>query len=180
MTFTCFKDKKLYSKKEWILPDFVTNILYYFIPLFIIIYAYCLFKSILTIKKNKIYIIPILLLLSCYFVDLLSACYHCLYIDGSYNYLHNIRYEIEDGFLIVNTNMGYASCHHIFPSNWKDIKDTTLFSTMFILVFLPLHRPKRKMRQTFYKKIKNYQFLFFGDVKAPLKGVILFDDYNLL
>ena len=45
---------------------------------------------------------------------------------------------------------------------------------------IKLHRPKRKMRQTFYKKIKNYQFLFFGDIKAPLKGVILFDNYNLL
>ena len=43
-----------------------------------------------------------------------------------------------------------------------------------------LHRPKRKMRQTFYKKIKNLSLSLFGDVKAPLKGVILFDDYNLL
>jgi len=43
-----------------------------------------------------------------------------------------------------------------------------------------LHRPKRKMRQTFYKKIKNLSIFLFGDVKAPLKGVILFDDYNLL
>ena len=45
---------------------------------------------------------------------------------------------------------------------------------------LILHRPKRKMRQTFYKKIKNLSISLFGDVKAPLKGVILFDDYNLL
>jgi hypothetical protein len=43
-----------------------------------------------------------------------------------------------------------------------------------------LHRPKIKMRHTFYKKIKNLSIYFFGDVKAPLKGVILFDDYNLL
>jgi len=43
-----------------------------------------------------------------------------------------------------------------------------------------LHRPKRKMRQPFYKKIKNLSVSLFGDVKAPLKGVILFDDYNLL
>ena len=43
-----------------------------------------------------------------------------------------------------------------------------------------LHQPKRKMRQTFYKKIKNLSNFLFGDVKAPLKGVILFDNYNLL
>jgi len=36
------------------------------------------------------------------------------------------------------------------------------------------------MRQTFYKKIKNLSISLFGDVKAPLMGFILFDDYNLL
>lgn len=41
-----------------------------------------------------------------------------------------------------------------------------------------LHRPKRKMRQTFYKKIKNSSVNLFGDVKALLKSIILFDDYN--
>ena len=45
---------------------------------------------------------------------------------------------------------------------------------------IQLHQPKRKMRQTFYKKIKNLSNFLFGDVKAPLKGVILFDNYNLL
>ena len=43
-----------------------------------------------------------------------------------------------------------------------------------------LHRPKRKMRQTFYKKIKNSSVNLFGDVKALLKSIILFDDYNQL
>jgi len=43
-----------------------------------------------------------------------------------------------------------------------------------------LHRPKIKMRQTFYKKNKKISIFIFGDVNADLKGVILFDDYNLL
>ena len=56
-----------------------------------------------------------------------------------------------------------------------------LFLKVYIYIkYMKLHRPKRKMRQTFYKKIKNLSIFLFGDVKAPLKGVILFDDYNLL
>jgi hypothetical protein len=43
-----------------------------------------------------------------------------------------------------------------------------------------LHRPKRKMRQTFYKKIKNRSVNLFGDINALLKSIILFDDYNQL
>jgi len=41
-----------------------------------------------------------------------------------------------------------------------------------------LHRPKRKMRQTFYKKIKNRSVNLFGDINALLKSIILFDDYS--
>ena len=41
-----------------------------------------------------------------------------------------------------------------------------------------LHRPKRKMRQTFYKKIKNRSINLFGDINALLKSIILFDDYS--
>ena len=33
---------------------------------------------------------------------------------------------------------------------------------------------EKKNEKRCNKKIKNYKFLFFGDVKAPLKGVILF------
>ena len=43
-----------------------------------------------------------------------------------------------------------------------------------------LHRPKRKMRQTFYKKIKNRSVNLFGDINELLKSIILFDDYNQL
>ena len=39
-----------------------------------------------------------------------------------------------------------------------------------------LHRPKRKMRQTFYKKIKNCSINLFGDINALLNSIILFDD----
>ena len=43
---------------------------------------------------------------------------------------------------------------------------------------IKLHRPKRKMRQTFYKKIKNRSVNLFGDINALLKSIILFDDYS--
>ena len=50
--------------------------------------------------------------------------------------------------------------------------------------FISLHLPAILFQIYFalslFIKNKNYQFLFFGDVKAPLKGVILFDDYNRL
>jgi hypothetical protein len=62
--------------------------------------------------------------------------------------------------------------------NDERIQDTLL--DLHNYAAMALHRPKRKMRQIFYKKIKKLSNFLFGDVKAPLKGVILFDDYNLL
>ena len=106
-----------------------------------------------------------------------------------------------DEIQIINPNTVCEICEIDAPNNGKtsvmSVWDTTILgaktqSASYDLgegdgpygigrpICIVLHRPKRKMRQTFYKKIKNYQFLFFGDVKAPLKGVILFDDYNLL
>jgi hypothetical protein len=54
-----------------------------------------------------------------------------------------------------------------------------LYKASFFLLML-LHLPKRKMRKTFYKKIKNRSVNLFGDINALLKSIILFDDYNQL
>ena len=82
--------------------------------------------------------------------------------------------------LLVYKNAG---CFHgsksLYTLNLSTIKPTKNSNNQKLLS-QELHRPKRKMRQTFYKKIKNLSIFLFGDVKAPLKGVILFDDYNLL
>jgi hypothetical protein len=53
-----------------------------------------------------------------------------------------------------------------------------LLFIIFIIYLIALHRPKRKMRQTFYKKIKNRSVNLFGDINALLKSIILFDDYS--
>jgi len=81
----------------------------------------------------------ILLQISCIFIaffisDLISALTHCLVIDNSYT---ENSYTIENGILVINTDTGYASCHHIFPSNWKDISDTTIYITMFLFLLIP-------------------------------------------
>ena len=39
-----------------------------------------------------------------------------------------------------------------------------------------LHRPKRKMRQTFYKN-KNFVILLLNSVKAPYRALDIFDNY---
>ena len=82
--------------------------------------------------------------------------------------------QFIEGSFYVWLAYNFTKVLNVTPKRYIDWFITT--PTMLIT----LHRPKRKMRQTFYKKIKNLSISFFGDVKAPLKGVILFDDYNLL
>ena len=134
-TLSCFKDKNLYSKKEWLFSDKIIFTANFFTPIILFVLLFYLCKSIVNIKYNKIITIPIILIISLYIADLLSACIHCFYIDNSYRYN---KFKFEDTHMIINTEYGYASCHHIFPSNWKDIKDSTLLSTTIILSTIPI------------------------------------------
>ena len=86
------------------------------------------------------------------------------------------RWKIEYCNVQINNKVDLSNEDHCGPCGQYALEKKELNNNNDI----QLHRPKRKMRQTFYKKIKNLSIFLFGDVKAPLKGVILFDDYNLL
>ena len=103
---------------------------------------------------------------------------------------NNIRFTVFYNIILLFVIVPFIICDIYFAlydnccmiENLRNFFFGSAFSTILlyiILVILSLHRPKRKMRQTFYKKIKNLSIFLFGDVKAPLKGIILFDDYNL-
>lgn len=133
-TLNSFTSKNLYSKKEWLLPNKIVFFASFITPLIILILFIDLYKNTLLIKNNKWIIITILLITSSYIADFISAYAHCYYIDNSYRYK---KFEIKNNYMIINTDYGYASCHHIFPSNWKDIKDSTIINTTIILLVVP-------------------------------------------
>ncbi len=64
----------------------------------------------------------------------------------------------------MNTSCGYASCHHIFPSNWKDIDDKIILQDIFILLtpfFILNHfNPNEKNAYLNYSIL--YQILISG------------------
>jgi len=133
-TLSSFIDKKLYSKKEWLLPNNILFFISFITPIIILFLFFDLYKNTLLIKYNKLILITILLITSIYIADFISAYAHCYYIDNSYRYK---KFDIKDNYMIINTNYGYASCHHIFPSNWKDIKDSTIINTTIFLLIVP-------------------------------------------
>jgi len=92
--------------------------------------------KILSVKNpfNEFFILLLLIISSFFLVDFLSACLHCFFIDASFT---KQQYEIKDGYMVIDTKYGYSSCHHIFPSNWKDISDKTIFTTMMFYLILP-------------------------------------------
>lgn len=131
-TFTCFSDKKLYAKKEWVLPNNVVFLCSLLLPFILMIYSYCLYSS---FTRTKWIYLPFIFLVALYLADLITGIIHCLYIDGSYNYN---KFDKENNCLIVVTNFGYASCHHLFPSNWKDIPDKTIIINSLVVMLIPL------------------------------------------
>jgi hypothetical protein len=131
--FSSFKDKGLFSKKEWIFSNNFVYISSLFVPIILFILSYDLF---LAINKITNYIILGGLFIAGFYVaDLITAIFHCYYVDSAFTYT---KYPIKDNQIIIDTTYGYSSCHHIFPSNWKDISDLTLFTTVVILYTIPI------------------------------------------
>ena len=135
-TFSSFTDSNLFSKKQWIFPDKFVYYMGFIIPFVLLIVFYDILRSIVSSTKYKFSIIIIILvyLFSHFISDLITAIVHCFYVDNSFS---NKIYEIKDDYLIINTTVGYASCHHVFPSNWKDIPDSTLVISTATIALIP-------------------------------------------
>lgn len=131
--FSTFKEYNLHSKKEWLLSDDFIRFLNPFTYIILLIFL-CFFTE-CVMKIKSYYMIPSIILLSYIIADIVAIAVHCFIIDGSYSPKNR---KFIDDHLIVDTKTGYASCHHIFPSNWHDIPDSTLITTSFFLLLLPM------------------------------------------
>lgn len=139
-TLSCFTDKKLYSKKEFFFPDDVVFASLFIAPFIIaLLFAQIYLVTTTIVKKNTfgpaVVILVVGFIMGFYVADLFTAVYHCVFIDDSYRYNQD---DIRDGHLIVNTTVGYGSAHHIFPSNWKDIRDSTILMTGLLVFVIPI------------------------------------------
>jgi hypothetical protein len=136
-SFSSFKDKGLFSKKEWIFSNNFVSVFTIFVPIILFIVFYDLLSAInkMTNKMTNYIIIGGLFIAGFYVADLITAIFHCYYVDSAFTYT---KYPIKDNHIIVDTTYGYSSCHHIFPSNWKDITDITLLTTVVILYTIPI------------------------------------------
>ena len=149
-TFSSFKDNKLFSKKEWIYSDQFVFLMKFIAPFIFLFLLYDIAKSFNNIKKYKWYILSMILVFSYLISDLITSIIHCYHIDQSYS---EKKYDIKDGYVIIDTTNGYASCHHIFPSNWKDISDSTIFTTAVSFFTIPIF--------LFYYFVKNTPLKLF-------------------
>tara|TARA_B110000114_G_scaffold183612_1_gene225297 strand:+ start:2665 stop:3504 length:840 start_codon:yes stop_codon:yes gene_type:complete len=134
-TFSSFKESNLLSKKEWIYSNRFIYFMQYFTPFIFAVFLYDLAVSIKNIKKNRWFMLLIIIAVTYFISDFITAIIHCYYIDQSYS---EKEYRIENKHIVIDTHNGYASCHHIFPSNWKDVSDTTIFVTAVSFFTLPL------------------------------------------
>jgi len=134
-TFSSFTDINLYSKKEWFFSNNLVFYMGFIVPFIVCIFFYDIFRSYKKIKKNKAITLIIIVGISYLLADFLSCGFHCFYVDSSYS---RNKYKKEDGYIIVDTKYGYGSCHHIFPSNWKDVKDSTILISVVIISTIPI------------------------------------------
>lgn len=144
-----YKNIGLYSKKEFIFDNNISNFLSCLLPL----YLFIIFNTIYKFGKNiKIKYLIIIIFLSFLTSDLNSGIFHCYFSDRSF-FKNEIK--IEGDYLIIDTNSGYSSNHHMFPSNWKDISDLTIISSIMTFTIPPL------ILTTYYVK-SNELGLFIG------------------
>jgi hypothetical protein len=123
-----YKNVGLYSKKELIFDNELCDILIYILPFYLYFLFYTIYKYAKNIKiKNLIFIIFFSFILS----DLVSAMIHCYFSDRSF---YENQLKIEDDYLVIDTNSGYSSNHHMFPSNWKDISDLTIITSTLTII----------------------------------------------
>jgi hypothetical protein len=131
MNLTCFTDLNLFSKKEFIFHDSHVE---KYIPLLLLlngIFLSDMYKR--SLKLNNFQICKNVIS-SFYISDFVTALYHSYIIDKDIFKLNNTYICHEDRKIIVETNFGYGSAHHIFPSNWKDVGDHIAIRDHFIII----------------------------------------------
>lgn len=161
MTLTCFSELKLFSKKQYVFHDNIVN--HAKIPLHILNLISLINMFNIGIKINVINNC-ICLFLSPYIADFISALFHCYYIDRDIFYKSKICIDNQTKKMIINTTNGYGSCHHMIPSNWKDIDDQIIIRDVFILLtpffILNIFNPSNKTAYLIYAIL--YQLIFSG------------------
>lgn len=136
LALTCFTNHGLISKKQFLFHD--SNVKCAELPLHVLnltsLYdMYNRSKKINNVKKTIYFI------LSTYLADLITALFHSYILDRNifiqlFKKSSKCKIDEINKKIIINTNSGYASPHHIFPSNWKDIDDKIIIRDIFILL----------------------------------------------
>ena len=132
---TSYREVGLESKKQWLFPNWIVTILKWLSPLLLLalVVPICMTIS----KLKRAYFLPKLLaigILAVFLADLISALVHITFVDNAYS---TTKFSVdEEGYLIVPVLYGYSSCHHYFPSNWKDIDDSTSWVTLTLIVLI--------------------------------------------
>ena len=134
-----FTDAGLYAKKQWILPTGLVNALKIVSPLWVLVFLVPVVYYLSMMKRRWFWPKLLVIVLAAIFcADLFSSFMHITFVDNAYS---ETEFKVdEDGYMIVPVLYGYSSCHHYFPSNWKDVDDsTTMLNIAFILLFfIPL------------------------------------------
>lgn len=134
-TFTSFKDCNLHSKKNWLYSNDFVFYMGFITPFIALFLLFDVYNSFANIKKYKYILLVFIISITYIISDLITAFFHCYFIDNSFS---EKKYKIEDGHIVINTTNGYASCHHIFPSNWKDVSDYTILITALSISCIPI------------------------------------------
>lgn len=127
---SCFTEVGLYSKKQYIFND--ADVKHLTIPLGIL--------NIISLtdmynRARKLNLIEnaICLSLSAYTADLITALIHVFYLDRQLFTYKKGYIDKSTKKIILNTAFGYTSCHHIFPSNHRDVEDSIIIRDNSIL-----------------------------------------------
>jgi hypothetical protein len=129
-----FVDENLISKKQWIFNDNLINFLDCPLKIIKII---TLLLHIDLIKKNIFSSIKIKIIVT-YLIDLLSGLYHYKFIDHRLDKHKKSYYNKVKKEVVLETPFGYASNHHIFPSNWMNITDSIIYNSLYLIILILL------------------------------------------
>jgi hypothetical protein len=128
MSLSCFTDEGLFSKKQFMFND---DKIAKCMPL---LHALNLF-SLCDMHRRATRLTPFKIckgIVSAFFIaDINSALYHAYLIDRDVLGLYKKYIDHDSKRIMIEANVGYGSCHHIFPSNWLDVDDNIMIRDQF-------------------------------------------------